>query len=250
MITGLIVSTVCLTVLFLMGYFALVVGPKELANLNNMNNNYKFLNFNKVLCLSPHPDDVEYSMAGTVLKYKDTKFDILCMTHGGDFDSTTKVERLEEVRSSWSKTKAKNYQLFFTENTFLRDLNEDAWVNYIEKNYIDTDKYDCIITPSEFDSHFEHRFVSELGWPLTRIKAISLIEYSSPSTLNTWIPNLYVDVKDFYKTKVKMLTSFKSQKDRPYFKKDTLDGFHTNFQCSKKGISKVEKFNIKQLFLV
>ena len=26
----------------------------------------KFLNCNRVLCLSPHPDDVEYGMAGTI----------------------------------------------------------------------------------------------------------------------------------------------------------------------------------------
>ena len=37
----------------------------------------KFLGFDKVLCLSPHPDDVEYSMSGTILKYKDTHFDIV-----------------------------------------------------------------------------------------------------------------------------------------------------------------------------
>ena len=43
----------------------------------------KFLNFNKVLCLSPHPDDVEYSMGGTIIKYTDTHFDILCLTHVG-----------------------------------------------------------------------------------------------------------------------------------------------------------------------
>ena len=28
----------------------------------------KFLGFNKVLCLSPHPDDVEFGMMGTILK--------------------------------------------------------------------------------------------------------------------------------------------------------------------------------------
>ena len=33
----------------------------------------KFLNYDKVLCLSPHPDDVEYGMLGTIMKYKDTK---------------------------------------------------------------------------------------------------------------------------------------------------------------------------------
>ena len=31
---------------------------------------FKFLNFNKVLCLSPHPDDVEYAMLGSMIKFK------------------------------------------------------------------------------------------------------------------------------------------------------------------------------------
>ena len=39
----------------------------------------KFLNFNKVLCLGAHPDDVEYGMLGTIMKYKDTQFDILVL---------------------------------------------------------------------------------------------------------------------------------------------------------------------------
>ena len=254
MIIGLVVCFGCIVVLSLMGYFAFVAGPKELIKaekinkLKTMDNSFKFLNFNNVLCLSPHPDDVEYSMAGVVLKYKETHFDILCMTHGGDFDPTTDKKRLMEVEDSWRSSGSSNYTLHFTSNKFLRELKEDAWVNYIETKFLDEKKYDCIITPSELDSHFEHKFVSVLGWPLTRIRPISVIEYASPSTLNSWVPNLYVDISDFYNTKVKMLTSFESQKNRPYFSIDTLDGFHTNFQCSKKGVSKVEKFNIKQLF--
>jgi len=53
----------------------------------------KFLNFNRVLCLAPHPDDAEYSMAGVVLKYLDTYFDILCLTEGGYCDVTTSQSR-------------------------------------------------------------------------------------------------------------------------------------------------------------
>ena len=39
---------------------------------------------------SPHPDDVEYSMLGSIMKHQDTHFDILCMTKGGakGFDKT------------------------------------------------------------------------------------------------------------------------------------------------------------------
>ena len=56
----------------------------------------KFLGFNKVLCLSPHPDDVEYGMLGTIMKHKDTKFDVVVLSQGGDFDDSTNKERQEE----------------------------------------------------------------------------------------------------------------------------------------------------------
>ena len=32
------------------------------------------------------------------------------------------------------------------------------------------------------------------------------------------------------------------------FHLNTIKGFHTNFQCSKKGQTLVEQFNLKQLF--
>ena len=37
----------------------------------------KFLGYDNVLCISPHPDDTEYSMMGTILKYWDTMFTCL-----------------------------------------------------------------------------------------------------------------------------------------------------------------------------
>ena len=53
----------------------------------------KFLNYNRVLCLAPHPDDIELGMLGTICKYKDTHFDIFVLSEGGDFDKTTTKER-------------------------------------------------------------------------------------------------------------------------------------------------------------
>ena len=79
----------------------------------------KYLGFNKVLCLSPHPDDVEYGVGGTILKYSNTQFDILCLTQGGDCDTTTNISRLEEARNAWGGTS--NTNLFFTENKFLKE---------------------------------------------------------------------------------------------------------------------------------
>jgi len=208
----------------------------------------KFLNFNKVLCISPHPDDVEYSMSGTIIKNCDTQFDVLCLTQGGDCDETTSHDRLNEVRNSWNASDISNVNLFFSPNKFLKEQGEDEWVNYIETSFVNPGNYDCICTPSTKDSHFEHRIVSNLGWPLTRIKSISLLEYYSPSTLEEWTPNTFIDISDVYEIKLRMLREFVSQQHRSYFKEDTIKGFHTNFQCSKKGTNVVEQFNLKQLF--
>ena len=83
----------------------------------------KFLNYDTVLCISPHPDDVEYSMMGTILKYVDTHFIILNLCQGGDLDSTTGKARLEEIHNVWSNWRI-NIKLEFTDHKFIRFLLE------------------------------------------------------------------------------------------------------------------------------
>ena len=51
----------------------------------------------------------------------------------------------------------------------------------------------------------------------------------------------------YKKDKLKALKLFKSQSNKSYFQKPTLDSFHSNFQCSKKGIKVVEQFKIIEL---
>jgi LmbE family N-acetylglucosaminyl deacetylase len=208
----------------------------------------KFLNFNRVLVLAPHPDDAEYSVAGVVLKHQDTHFDILCLTQGGDCDPTTGVDRIDEVKNSWSVSKATNYTLHFSDVKLLKDKDVDEWINYIEVNFTNIYNYECILTTSEHDSHFEHVMVSSLASPLARIKPYSIIQYRSPSTLENWIPNLFVNLEDFYYIKYNMLLEFKSQIHRSYFSKKVLDGFHTNFQCMKKGMGYIEYYKIITLY--
>ncbi len=215
----------------------------------------KLLNFNRVLCLSPHPDDVEYSMSGTVLKYTDTIFDVLCLSNGGDLDSTTGTSRLDEVKNVWSVSNCKNVNLYFSNINFLKDKGEDEWVNFIEINYLKLINYDCIMTTSQIDSHFEHKLIKNLGpaltrglWP-NRNYPITLIEYKSPSTLDEWVPNLFIDIETIYSTKLEMLKQFKSQQHHKYFDKNVLDAFHSNYQCSKKNMNIVEQFKINQIYI-
>jgi len=204
----------------------------------------KFLGFNKVLCLSPHPDDVEYSMSGTIMKCNNTHFDIVTLTNGGDFDKTNIHPRTNEVVNFWKNID--NVSLQFGINNSFKYMDEASWINYIETNYLSD--HEAILLTSEHDSHFEHRLLSKFGYALTRVKPVSLIEYMSPSTQRTWQPNLHIDISKQYNQKESRLRAFESQQNRSYFQKEQIKGFHTEFQCSKKNIMLVEQFNIKQYF--
>ncbi len=209
----------------------------------------KFLNFNRVLCLSPHPDDVEYGMLGSMIKFQDTNFELLCMTTGGKFDETVReFDRLDEVRKLWSQSGSTNFRLHFSNCEFIADKNEDEWINYIENLFIANDRYDAILLPSDLDSHFEHRLVSKFGYALSRSSPISIVEYATPSALQGWIPNFFVEIHDVLDKKQDLLKAMESQSKKMYFDPATIDGFHVDFKCMKRKLKKVEKFRIVDLY--
>ena len=204
----------------------------------------KFLNYDTVLCVSPHPDDVEYSMMGTILKHVDTHFIILNLCQGGDLDSTTGKARLEEIHNVWSNWRI-NIELEFTEHKFIRDLLEEEWINLIEA-YMD--RVEAVFLPNECDSHFEHRYVAGFGKALVRSKPAALIQYKTSSTDQEWVPNLFVDVTEQCESKIKYLSEFKSQQHRYYFRPDVLRAFHSDFQSAKKGKHFIEQYKVIDMY--
>lgn len=207
-----------------------------------------FLNYSKALCLSPHPDDVEYSMGGSIRKYSDTFFDVICLSHGGDQDQTSDHARVEEARDFWRRNGCDNVEVHFLGIKYVKDLTDDLWINLLEREFLAGNGHEIIFTTSSSDSHFEHRLVNRLAPPLSRLEKISLIEYCSPSTLEDWIPNLFVDIGEDFDSKLAALRAFESQKSRKYFTEDTIRNFNSNFRCSKRGLRYVEQFRIVQIY--
>ena len=210
----------------------------------------KLLGFSKVLCLSPHPDDVELGMLGTILNHRSTVFHILTMTICGakGFDDSYKLDRVSEVKALWKEANYPNHVMFLrTPCDWFEDKTESGWIHYLDRHVGSMD-YDAIFLPPQQDSMFEHRYVNSFGSVLTRSKPISLIEYHSTSTLNTWQPNFYVDITRKYKEKAKLLENFKSQVGKPYFQPDVMESKCINYQCRKKGLKYVESYNIVELF--
>jgi len=206
----------------------------------------KFLGYDNILCISPHPDDVEYSIMGTIMKYSNTNFHSFQMCQGGNFDTSTGNHRLKEVEDVWQYSDCFNFSVQFTEHRFIADLIQEEWINLLEKVSKDVD---AILLPNDCDSHFEHRFVAGFGNALIRSRPISLIQYMTPSTTRDWVPNLFVDITDQYEKKIECLKLFKSQSHRYYFREDVLRSFHSDFQSSKKTKHYVEQFKIIESYI-
>jgi hypothetical protein len=81
-----------------------------------------------------------------------------------------------------------------------------------------------------------------------RRHAISVVDYRTPSTLDTWVPNVFVDVTPFLSEKIKQFDNFESQRKHLYFTDEVVEDFHTNYQCARRGIKYVETFKVHRLY--
>lgn len=204
-------------------------------------------NNSKVIALSPHPDDVEFSASGMMMKMSYIDFINITLSSGGDFDNTTRNNsRLDEVSEFWKNID--NVSNLNLNIKHIKNLFEDELVNKIE-NLVDTSQVNFILTPPYEDTHFEHRIINHVAYGISRKNKLGLIEYQTPSTKKTWVPNLTIDVTEFYDTKCTRLKAFKSQKERHYFNDDVMNNFHKDFNALKRGIEFVEQYKIKSLFL-
>jgi len=205
----------------------------------------RFLNFSKVLGLSPHPDDIEYGMSGTILKYPDTHFDLVCMTKGGHCDETSSSQRHQEMRNFWKDVP--NVTIHTVDFDAILE-GEDFIINHLEKHILSG--HELILTPSNQDNHFFHKKINNIGPALCRIKPISIMEYFTPSTSLEWVPNLVVNLEEnIYSSKKQRLKQFTSQHNKTYFSDFCLDSFHSSLEFTKKGLHWVEKFRSNSTIL-
>ena len=213
----------------------------------------RFLNCDKVLCLAAHPDDVEYGMLGSIMKYTDTEFDILVLSKGGNFDESTSTVRHKECESIWEDIN--NIQGSFLPIKYLTDVSEDELINKIEDLY-DIKDYDTICTPPLEDTHFEHRKVNRAALGLIRRIRCGLVTFRTPSALDDWIPNFFVDLTKhttkggavIMYAKKNALLKFKSQQGKSYFHENSITSFHSNYQCSQRDMTFVESFKIERCY--
>ncbi|MEZ5358479.1 MAG: bacillithiol biosynthesis deacetylase BshB1 [Candidatus Zixiibacteriota bacterium] len=204
-----------------------------------------------VLAIAAHPDDVEITCGGTMIKLADLgkKTGVLDLTEGEMGTLGTSVERLEDAAES-----AKIMKLAMRENLHLPDAAlEPTRENKLKIAQMIRDyQPDLVILPySDCQRHPDHRVTSRLGYDacyLAGLKKAALegkpfrphkIIYAT-SFLETQ-HTFFVDISDQFERKHKAVEAFRSQfngsaQSRQIFKPDNDIFELMNTYCRKYGI--------------
>ena len=186
----------------------------------------------RILVIAPHPDDEVLGCGGTILKHSKKGDEVfLCVvtkTYTPDWSEEDTKVRKKEVEASnkilgIKKTYFLDYPTVKLDTVPQKELN-DA-ISKIVKNV----KPDIALIPFIGDLNRDHRIVSEsslvalrpsVNFSVKKIwsyETISETEWALPVKKNMFRPNVYIDISDTLKTKLKAMLAYKSElRDHPH----------------------------------
>jgi len=181
----------------------------------------------KILVVAVHPDDETLMCGGALLKQKKEGDEInwLIVTnisekHGWKKEDVGKREKeISQVAEMYGFVKT--YKLDFP-TTKLDEIPLGKIISSISK-VINEVKPHTIYLPNRSDIHSDHRIVFEAAFSCTKnfrfpfIKriymgeTISETEFAPALNETAFIPNVYVDITDFFERKIEILKIYKSE---------------------------------------
>lgn len=174
----------------------------------------------KVLIVSPHPDDLEISMGGTVAKLVDEGNDIrsIVLTDGHrsprSFECTD--EKMVEIREKEGTEAHKilgvsDFEYFRLPNAEDRDLVREIIGKELEKSF------DRVYIPDLLDMHPTHRLVAEITMNIINENNINVEVYAYDGWNLLHHPLIFEDIEKYIDKKVSAVRANKSQiQDKPY----------------------------------
>ena len=205
--------------------------------------------FQNVLCVSPHPDDVEFSMGNYVRQHTHLNFHIMAMSYDGAGGHVPDVDaRHAEMVRFWDAFSCGNVVLTFNKG-LIKQEDDSMWVRMIE-DYVKEHEITHIFTTPEQDAHWEHRYVRRMVTSATRDTQTTIVEYKCASTHKDWIPNYFWEVidEDLQLKHDALWSTMVTQRKARYFLPDVFRDFHVDDHQSRKGIMLSEQFKIVEAY--
>lgn len=176
-------------------------------------------NHSKILAIGAHPDDIELSCLGLILRLqKESTSEIYNIICTGVKTSEEAVKRIKE-QIGVNKKVGYRKSYFLHERDGYIAFNRDV-VNKIEK-IVSSLSPDVVLTHSPSDHHQDHLNVYKATIAAVRNSNLSLICYPSLNSKEK-ISNLYVNIDKYIEKKIRILKLFVSQKQKIYMQRDFI----------------------------
>ncbi len=200
------------------------------------------LKFERILAIGAHPDDVEYSCLGFLLKQKSLGSEISAYVAslGGFNDPSSGIERKNETDSALELNGIRG---FYTLNNDFNYFEIEAEIRSLVLKY----DIDCVLVHSPFDTHQDHRLIHDIAVSAIRRIGLSLILYRSVSTTRDFLPNLQVGVDGYMDLKLETLLLHKSQQTKIYMQKHMIESFHTYYNIFEGSERYYEMYTINSI---
>ena len=204
--------------------------------------------FKKILALGAHPDDIEFSCYGLLLKSANlgSSINTYILSMGSMGDKTSGISRIQESRNALSSISGLNFQ--FREKVGL-DRADFSEIEGLLRNQIIDLRPDLVLVHDPNDSHQEHRLLYEATIAAARRIRCTIFKYRSVSTITGFNPSVFVDITEVFEQKVNSLKFHASQITRPYMQLEALEDFHKLWFSLSRDIKYAESYSLEQLIL-
>ena len=195
-----------------------------------------------ILAIGAHPDDIEISCLGYLLKKdkeKKSKISVFIASSGSLKDPTSGIKRIKESKNALKCIKNLSFNYRNQKGIKISDFENIS--NKIRKLILSINPNEILVHDPN-DTHNEHSLVYDIVKTASRRLPINLIRYRSISSSSDFKANLYIDVKDYLAIKKKSLKFHKSQQFHKYFSDKYIESFHNNFFAYNRGIKVSESF--------
>lgn len=189
----------------------------------------------KYLFIGAHPDDIEFSCGGTILRLVNEghEVDMLIMSGGGASLNGTEQDRRIEQERAFEFSGAKELRMLD-----FKDGEIKATAHSIKRisDILKAIEPDFVVTHYPEDSHQDHREVAAIVKSATR-RQYSLLYFDSFSSMN-FRANLFVDITPHASGKKKLLRRHYSQivkyqeRGIDFIKKSLLINRLNGYECN------------------
>ncbi|EAK0935416.1 PIG-L family deacetylase [Campylobacter jejuni] len=189
--------------------------------------------YKKVLVIAVHPDDETLGAGGTLLKHKAKGDEIHCIFCTDIFEDEgfskeqidTREQELQEISKSYAFTSIHRLGL----KTTKIDQYSQAHLVSLFSQIFKKIKPNILYLPFAYDVHSDHRIIFQTAFSCTKsfrypsiekilmMETLSESEFAPALTHQSFIPNVFVDISDFFEKKCQIMKIYKSELGRAPF---------------------------------